>query len=241
MKFSVIIPAYNEESTLPTTLYSVHSWLVQNLQSGFEIFVVDDGSTDHTASQVEALYPRMVELKLLKMAFNSGKGAAVREGMMAASGEIRLFMDADNSTKIEETALILRAIETGADLVIASRQHPDSRILSRQSLLRQNMGKFFNLLARIIVGISFRDTQCGFKAFTAKAAEALFPHQKLAGFSFDIELLLMARQAKLKVTEIPIAWSNVTTSRVHIFRDSWRMFRDLIWLRETYGAGKGKN
>jgi len=237
MKLSVIIPAFNEEARLPTTLREAHAWLTEKHGGeAFEILVVDDGSTDATCKRVHELKPVMPELKLLEQSENRGKGAAVRRGMLEATGDIRLFMDADHSTHVNEAEKVLPAIAAGADVVVASRQHPESDISEHQSWLRENMGKSFNLLMRSMVGLDMQDTQCGFKAFTAKATEAIFSRQKLEGFSFDVEILFLAHKLGFSTVEIPVRWVNEPNSRVRMLLDPMKMFVDLMRIRRMHSA-----
>jgi len=235
MKLSVIIPAFNEESRLPATLGEAHAWLIeQHGGETFEILVVDDGSTDATCDQVRKLMPEMPELKLLQQPANRGKGAAVRRGMLEAQGDIRLFMDADHSTHVNEAEKVLPAIAAGADVVIASRQHPESDITQHQSWLREHMGQGFNVLMRSMVGLDMQDTQCGFKAFTAEAAEAIFSLQKLEGFSFDVEILFLAHKLGFSTLEIPVRWINEPNSKVRMLLDPLNMFIDLLRIRRMH-------
>ncbi len=238
MRLSVIIPCYNEEQRLPRTLESARAWLEERFPDDFEMLLVDDGSTDATpdiAAEAARAHPA---IRLIRQPENRGKGAAVRRGMLESRGKTRLFMDADHSTHVREVAKALPLIEAGeADIVIASRQHPDSEIPVRQSWLREHMGKSFNLLMRLTVGIPMRDTQCGFKAFSAKACEAIFPLQRIEGFGFDVELLYLARLKGLTVTEIPVRWANDDLSRVRMLMDPVRMFADLVRIRRLHRRG----
>lgn len=240
MRLSVIIPCYNEEQRLPRTLESARAWLERHFPDDFEMLLVDDGSTDATpdiAAEAARAHPA---IRLIRQPENRGKGAAVRRGMLEARGETRLFMDADHSTHVREVAKALPLIEAdGADIVIASRQHPDSEIPVRQSWLREHMGKSFNLLMRLTVGIPMRDTQCGFKAFSAKACEVIFPLQRIEGFGFDVELLYLARLKGLTVTEIPVRWANDDLSRVRMLMDPVRMFADLVRIRRLHRRDQG--
>jgi len=240
MKLSVIIPAFNEEARLPDTLHIAHKWLTLQAGESFEILVVDDGSSDTTCDRARKLMPDMPQLKLLQQPTNRGKGAAVRRGMLEAKGDIRLFMDADHSTHINEMEKVWPAIEAGADVVVASRQHPDSDIDQRQSWLREHMGQGFNLLMRGMVGLDMQDTQCGFKAFTADAAQAIFSRQKLEGFSFDVELLFLAHKLGFKTVEIPVRWVNETNSRVRMLLDPMKMFIDLMRIRHMHASDDRK-
>ncbi|MDX8402672.1 MAG: glycosyltransferase family 2 protein [Mariprofundaceae bacterium] len=232
MRLSVVIPAYNEADRLPRTLTDALAWLDAHLADDFEVIVVDDGSTDATASRVQAVsHPA---LRLLRQPENRGKGAAVRRGMLEASGDVRLFMDADHSTHIREVTRAFAALDAGADIAIASRQHPDSEIPVRQSWLRERMGKGFNLLMRMTVGIDLPDTQCGFKAFTAEAAERIFPLLRIEGFGFDVEALHLAMRLGFRVAEFPVRWVNDAQSKVRMLSDPARMFAELVRIRRMH-------
>jgi len=236
MKLSVIIPAYNEVERLPSTLHDAHAWLDKHLNDDFEILVVDDGSSDDTCESVRQLMSSMPELSLIEQPQNKGKGAAVRRGMLAAKGDIHVFMDADHSTHIREIEGVFASLETHpeCEVVIASRQHPDSDISEHQSWLREHMGKSFNLLMRLATGIDMPDTQCGFKAFTAKASQQIFSAQKLDGFSFDVEVLFLAAHMRYQVSEIPVEWVNEPNSKVRMLIDPLKMFIDILKIRRLH-------
>lgn len=236
MKLSIIIPAFNEAARLPVTLHDAHAWLRANVPAPFEILVVDDGSTDATCNEVLLMQAAMPELKLLRQPENRGKGAAVRRGMLEAVGELRVFLDADHSTHVREVAKVWPAIAAGADVVAASRQHPESDISQHQSWLREHMGQTFNLLMRSMVGLNMQDTQCGFKAFTAEAAQAVFSRQKLEGFSFDVEILFLAHKLGFTTVEIPVRWVNEPNSRVRMLLDPMKMFVDLLRIRRMHAS-----
>jgi len=234
MKLSVIIPAYNEAERLPSTLEEAYGWLSDQLPDDFEIIVVDDGSSDATVEKTREMIATHPCLKILVQPQNRGKGAAVKRGMLEAGGDIRLFMDADHSTHVRETEKVLAAMEQGAEVVIASRQHPESDISVSQSWLREHMGQSFNLIMRSIVGLKMEDTQCGFKAFTAKAAKDIFSRQKLEGFSFDVELLFLASRLGYRIAEIPVEWINEPNSRVRMIADPVLMFADVVRIRRLH-------
>lgn len=235
LKLSVIIPAYNEALRLPQTLQDASHWLTDHFSHTWEIIVVDDGSIDDTCIAARNIIGESTNIRLLEQPQNMGKGAAVRRGMLAAAGEVRLFMDADHSTHIREVSKVMPILEQGhADVVIASRQHPESDISVHQSWLREHMGKTFNLLMRTMVGLDMQDTQCGFKAFSAAAADAIFPLQKLNGFSFDVELLFLAKRAGFRLSEIPVEWINEPNSRVRLLADPALMFADIIRIRNLH-------
>ncbi len=234
MKLSVVIPAYNEQDRLPSTLKEAVAWLQENVEGGWEIVVVDDGSRDETCARVKAMMPEIPELRLLEQPHNRGKGAAVKRGMLEAKGEVRLFMDADHSTHVKEVEKVFAAMDAGAEVVIASRQHPESDISVHQSWLREHMGKSFNLIIRTLLGIDIKDTQCGFKAFSARAAESIFPQQMVDGFSFDVELLYLAARAGIGFVEIPVQWINEPNSKVRILLDPMKMFADIVRIRNLH-------
>jgi dolichyl-phosphate beta-glucosyltransferase len=239
VSLSVIIPAFNEARQLAGAISRTSAYLHDRLGEDFELIVVDDGSTDDTMAVVRRMARDLPFLRLLRQPVNRGKGAAVKRGMLEASGKVRLFTDADGSTSIEEVEKVLQAMGQGSDVVIASRQHKDSDIRVYQRWLRRNMGKTFNLLVRVLLFPGLRDTQCGFKAFTDHAARTVFSRQTLEGFAFDAEILYLANRAGLRVVEIPVAWVNVKESRVHILGDSARMLRDLLLIRWRHGRKRG--
>ncbi len=227
VRLSLVIPAYNEEIRIAMTLDRVGKYLSRQGYD-FEIIVVDDGSLDTTAELVRALYPsvRVIEYKP-----NRGKGHAVKIGMLEAQGEYRVFCDADGSTPIEELDRMWKCFDSGADIVIGSRSLPGSDVQVRQHPIRETMGRTFNLFVKMFLGLPFIDTQCGFKGFTARAAQIVFPLQRRNRFSFDSELLYIARKHRLRVDETPVCWINSPHSRVKIVRDSLEMLRGIFWIR----------
>jgi len=236
MKLSVIIPAYNEAERLPKTLHEAYAWLTEHFPHDFEIIVVDDGSNDHTCDEVQHLIQDMPELQLIQQNKNQGKGAAVRRGMLAGKGDVHLFMDADHSTHVREVEKVFQVLKEQpyVDVVIASRQHPDSDISEHQSWLREHMGKTFNLLMRLSTGIDMPDTQCGFKAMRKQASHAVFTQQKLDGFSFDVEMLFLAQRLAYNIAEIPVQWINEPNSKVRMLIDPLKMFADILRIRSLH-------
>jgi len=233
-QLSVVIPAYNEVERLPNTLCDAYDWLTAHHHGGFEMIVVDDGSDDDTRACVTDLLAARPHITLLPPHANLGKGGAVRRGMCHATGDIRLFMDADHSTHIKEVEKVFAAMHDGAAVVIASRQHPQSDISRHQSWLREHMGMGFNWLMHNCVDLSFQDTQCGFKAFSAMAADAVFSRAKLDGFSFDVELLFLAQRLALPIAEIPVQWINEPNSKVRMLIDPMKMFTDIVRIRRLH-------
>ena len=231
MRLSLIIPAYNEALRLDPTLRMVEEYLTRQNYSA-EVIVVDDGSHDGTADVARnwaATAP--VSGRVLRLDTNRGKGNAVRAGMQSASGDFRVFYDADASTPIEELEKLWPHFEQGADIVIGSRALAASALRVRQAWYREQMGRVFNLLLRFFRLTSFRDTQCGFKGFRANAAEAVFGRLTRERFSFDAEVLFIAQRLGYSIVEVPITWSNAPASQVHPLRDSLRMMMDILIIR----------
>jgi dolichyl-phosphate beta-glucosyltransferase len=210
-ELTVVIPAYNEAARLPRTLERVRAFL-DDRGGDYELLVVDDGSQDGTATRArEAGGPR---LSVLSNDGNRGKGYSVRRGMLAARGRRRLMSDADLSTPIEELPRLWARMDEGYDVVIASRALPGARIEVHQPAYRENMGRLFNLLVRLAVVPGLHDTQCGFKLFSAAAAQAAFSASRLDGFAFDVEALYLARRRGFRVAELPVVWRNDAATRV---------------------------
>lgn len=238
---SIVIPAYNEESRLPSTIEAILRYLSRpdSRWTDWEILVVDDGSRDGTAAVAERFHQRDARVSLLRNPGNRGKGYSVRHGMLAGRCEWVLFSDADLSTPIEELDNLYTACrEQGCDLAIASRAIDRSLIEQRQSLLRELGGRGMNLLMRLIVGLNVADTQCGFKLFSRDAAQRIFPLQTIDGFGFDPELLFIARKLGYRFCEIPARWKHVEGTKVRLVRDSIRMVGDFLRIRRNDWAGK---
>jgi len=236
VRLSVIIPAYNEEPRIGQTLDDLLAFFAGKDYRA-EILVVDDGCTDQTASVVRERMKRTDCLRLLDYGGNRGKGFAVRHGMRHATGDVRLFFDADGSTPIDQVEKFWPHFVRGAALCLGSRALPESDIVIRQPWRRQLMGRVFNWLVRLLAVRGFRDTQCGFKAFTAAAAELIFPRQQLTGFGFDVELLFIAQCHGLAAVEVPVRWIDSPASRVSPLRDARRMFGELLKIRRLARRG----
>jgi dolichyl-phosphate beta-glucosyltransferase len=200
--------------------------------------VVDDGSKDETAAIAEAYSRSHPGLRLLNNPGNRGKGYSVRNGMLHATADFLLFTDADLSSPIEEAGKLFTALRSGADIAIGSRWLQPELQVQRQSRLRQIYGRIFNLMLKIVLGLNFKDTQCGFKAFTRNAAQTVFPMQKVERWGFDPELLFLARRAGLKVKEVPVAWSHDEGTRIHPLRDGMHMFGEVLAVRADALMGK---
>jgi glycosyltransferase involved in cell wall biosynthesis len=233
---SIVVPAYNEERRLPATLDALVGYLSRRGFPFAEIVVVDDGSTDGTAALVERRSDP-VPIRLLRNPGNRGKGYAVRHGMLEAAGDWILFTDADLSAPIDELSRLEAAVAGGrAEVAIGSRGLDRSLIERHQPGLRETAGRFFNLVMRLVTGLPFRDTQCGFKLFAARAAREIFRRQRLDGFGFDVEALFLARRLGLRVVEVPVRWSDVEGTKVSTL-GGLAAFADLarLWLYQWSG------
>jgi glycosyltransferase involved in cell wall biosynthesis len=180
-------------------------------------------------------------LRLVENPGNRGKGYSVRNGMLNAAGEVLLFSDADLSSPIEQAPKLFAAIAAGADIAIGSRWLQPELQAQRQSLLRQFYGRSFNLALQILLGLRFKDTQCGFKAFRREIARRLFSMQTIEGWGFDAELLYVAGRMKLKVKEIPVIWSHAEGTRINPVRDGLRMMREVLMIRWNALTGRYSN
>lgn len=226
---SVIIPAFNEEKRLPRSLASALDFLKRQPYS-WEIIVSDDGSSDATVVTARAIL-KDVPHQVLVTAVNRGKGHAVRQGVMAAKGEYILYTDADFSTPVEEVTRFLEHLKNDYEIVIGSRALPGSRVEVHQNILRETMGRTFNLFARLFSFHDIHDSQCGFKCFRGEVAKALFSRQRLDSFSFDPEIIYLAQKKGYRIREEPVIWRNSAQSRVRLIADPLQMFFDLLKIR----------
>ncbi len=233
---SVVIPAYNEEKRLVSTLERIDAHC-RAAGRPYELIVVNDGSTDRTADAAREWKPADSPLFVIDRGRNRGKGFSVREGVDRARGDWIFFSDADLSTPIEEMEKFLARLESGVEVVIGSRNLPESRLEVKQPWYRRIMGKVFNLLVRLLAVPGVRDTQCGFKAFSRRAAEMIFSRARIDGFSFDVEILYLARKLRLKIEEVPVCWIDSPRSTVDPLRDSLRMFKDIARIRRDDRRG----
>lgn len=231
LPLSVVVPAFNEEKRLPSTLVKVEAFLAQ---AGIphELLVVDDGSTDATDA---AATNAVAVTRVLRHPVNRGKGAAVRTGVLASCGETVLITDADLSTPIEDLIQLQRELSRG-EVVIGSRALRESRVGVHQPFYRELMGKVFNRLLWLLGLRGLWDTQCGFKLLDGAIARSLFTEMQLDGFAWDVELVWRARQAGYRVLEVPVRWDNDQDTRVSPLGSSLEMLRDVLWLRWHLGA-----
>jgi dolichyl-phosphate beta-glucosyltransferase len=225
-KLSIVVPAYNEASRLPSTLLKLAEFC-EGLGSA-EVLVVDDGSRDQTAALAEEFARAHPNVRVLRNPGNRGKGYSVRHAMLEAAGGWILFTDADSSSPIGEAAKLFAAVEREQSAgAIGSRALDRSLVGVRQAAMREWSGWLFNLVMRMATGLPFRDTQCGFKLYRRDAAQAIFSRQKLDGFGFDVEDLFIARRLGLKVVEVPVVWNNVEGTKVGALSGA-RAFWDLV-------------
>jgi dolichyl-phosphate beta-glucosyltransferase len=228
--YSIVIPAYNEGARLRPTMENVLVFLEQQGWNA-ELIVVNDGSTDNTATIVQEFAEENPAVRLIENPANCGKGYSVRNGMLHARGEVLLFTDADLSSPIQEMTKLLEALAGGADIAIGSRWLCTELQTQRQSLARQLFGRTFNILLQIVLGLQFKDTQCGFKAFTRQAAQAIFPMLRIERWGFDPEILFLARKFGLRVDEVPVLWGHKDGTRINPLTDGMRMFQEMLRIR----------
>lgn len=233
---SIVIPAYNEEGRLPAALSRIAEYL-RTQSYPREVIVVSDGSRDGTAQAARRWRPEGFPLQVIDRKENRGKGYTVREGAARARGDLILFSDADLSTPIEEVERFFPPLREGSEIVIGSRSLKDSNIVIRQPFHREVMGRVFNGLVRLLAVPGVADSQCGFKCFTRRAAAEIFPRCRIDGFSFDVEILFLARKFGLPVREIPVRWFNAPGSSVSPLRDSVLMLIDIFRIR-AYSLGR---
>ena len=235
--YSIVIPAYNESGRLGATLDRILSYVhAQGWEA--EVIVVNDGSRDNTAEIARTFAAKDPAVRLVENPGNRGKGYSVRNGMLHARGRIVLFSDADLSSPIEEAPKLFKALEAGADIAIGSRWLRAETQTQRQPLHRQLFGRIFNLLLRIVLGLQFKDTQCGFKAFKQSAVQAIFPLQKIERWGFDPEILFLARKLGFQVKEVSVAWAHRDGTSINPLVDGSRMFLEMLHIRWNDLMGK---
>jgi dolichyl-phosphate beta-glucosyltransferase len=232
-ELSIVIPAYNEEKRLGRALTSIRDYFAGHAPGpdGIEIVIVDDGSADGTARVAQEWAREMPAVRLASNGENRGKGYSVRNGMLAARGRVALFTDADLSSPIEESKKLLDALAAGNDIAIGSRALDRSLISVHESRFRELAGMIFNGFVRILTGLPFHDTQCGFKAFVRERCRIIFEQQRIERFGFDPEILFLARRHGLRTAEVPVRWAHDPATKIHMLRDSLLMFSDLLRIR----------
>jgi glycosyltransferase involved in cell wall biosynthesis len=233
---SIVVPAFNEASRIVDSIKKIDAFM-RRASISTELIIVDDGSSDKTAEIVtRALADR---LRLVRNSKNHGKGYTVRQGVLAAKGKYVLFTDADLSAPIEEADKLLDvALRENVDIVIGSRAIDRKYIEKHQARFRELGGIVFNLMVRTLLGLALHDTQCGFKLFHRQRSRRIFEQQTTSGFGFDPELLFLAKRNGLSIREIPVRWSHAEGSKIRFFRDSVRMFSDLLRIRWNALSGR---
>jgi len=229
-RYSIVIPAFNESARIPATLDAVVA-CIRSRGWPAEVIVVNDGSTDSTADLVREFARNAPEVRLIENPGNRGKGYSVRSGMLQAMGDIVMFTDSDMSAPIEEAERLFAAIENGADIAIGSRWLESGRQTHRQPLYRQIFGRCFNGVTRLVMGLHFADTQCGFKAFTRAAAQTVFQLQTIERWGFDPEILFIAVKRGLRVQEVAVSWAHDERSRMSYLKDGLKMLEEIAIIR----------
>ena len=229
-RLSIVIPAYNESARIEAALASVLA-CVDARSWDADILVVDDGSTDNTPAIVQQWMASHPRLHLIQNPGNRGKGYSVRNGLLQASGDIVMFTDADLSAPIEEAERLIAAIDAGADVAIGSRWLDKQKQTVHQPLYRRFFGRCFNWVTRKVMGLPFKDTQCGFKAFRRDAAQTIFRLQTIERWGFDPEILFIARKRGYRVVEVPVSWAHDERTRISYLRDGTRMLQDIAIVR----------
>ncbi len=242
LQYSIIIPAYNEQARIGATLEGVLACIAsRNWQA--EVLVVNDGSSDDTAQIVRQAAQQHPVIRLIENCKNRGKGFSVRNGMLQARAPIVMFTDADLSSPMEEAELLFAALNEDADVAIGSRWLKRSRQTIRQPLYRRFFGRCFNWCTRLVMGLPYADTQCGFKAFRLEAAREIFTRQRIERWGFDPELLFIARGLGLRVQEVPVTWGHDERSRISYLRDGMQMMLEILRVRwnALTGQYQGEN
>jgi len=235
---SIVIPAYNENNRIGKTLDQIIEYFGGKKKS-MEIIVVDDGSTDDTSEIINEYSKKYPFIQLIKKEKNEGKALAVKEGVLAAKGEFILFSDADLSTPISEMKKLMKPIrEDKSDLSIGSRALPGSKVEVHQPFYREFMGKFFNKLVQFLALPGVFDTQCGFKLFTRECAMDIFPRMTITDFSFDVEILTIARARDYHIAEVPVKWVNSSETKLNVLRDVPKMFMGLLRVHTNLKSGR---
>ncbi len=236
-QLSIVIPAYNEAARIENALDRVMSCVAEQGWDA-EVLVVDDGSKDDTAAIVQRWMKNNPRLHLVQNPGNRGKGYSVRNGLLQAAGEIVMFTDADLSAPMEEAERLIAAINAGADVAIGSRWLDRARQTIHQPLYRQFFGRCFNWITRTVMGLPFKDTQCGFKAFRREAAQVIFRLQTIERWGFDPEILFIAQKLKYEIREVPVTWGHDERTRISYLKDGMKMLEDMARIRANSIAGR---
>ena len=236
-RLSIVLPIYNEELVLEATLAELIPFL-EGLGRSFEVVCVDDGSADASRRLLDEAAARDPRVRPFALPHNQGKGAAVREGMGRARGDLQVFMDADLSTPLDELPGLLGALDAGYDVVLGNRRAPGSRIERRQPWLRQTLGKGFTFLTQQLLAPGVHDFTCGFKGFRRDASRTIFSRSTLNGWAFDAELVVIAGVHDLKLAQVPVRWHHEDDTKVRLLQavlgSAWELGR--IFTRRATGG-----
>jgi glycosyltransferase involved in cell wall biosynthesis len=237
VSYSIVIPAYNESERLQSSLQKIADFLSEQSIIA-EVLVVNDGSRDNTAEIIRQYAARYPYIRLIENPGNRGKGYSVRNGMLQATGDIVLFTDADLSAPITEAPKLFAEIQKGADVAFGSRWLLAKLQTERQSILRQIAGRMYNVFMRVLLGLKYKDTQCGFKAFNRRAIDTLFTRQRIERWGFDVELLFLAKKFHFKIVEVPVQWAHDDRSKINPLVDGMKMFGEMLSIRWNGLSGK---
>ncbi|MDP3724279.1 MAG: glycosyltransferase family 2 protein [bacterium] len=229
-KLSLVIPCYNEAARFGTNIEDLFMYL-QKQRYSFEVIFVDDGSTDATLKKLREYAEKYENVRIIEHVQNEGKGEAVRSGVLASTGEAIVFLDADMSTPIETLEQCWPVFKKGGEVIIGSRRHPDSIIKTPQPWLRVTLGHGFTRLTNLLLGLHVSDVTCGLKMLEARTGKTLFRLLKRGDWSFDAEMLFLARKRRMKIVEVPVVWTNVKGTKVHLLKDLFGSLWSLIFIR----------
>lgn len=230
IKLSVIIPCYNEKARFKEGLDHFLSYLNKQKYT-WELILVNDGSTDNTLEQMTGSSKRNKNIKIVSYRENKGKGYAIVQGVKHANGQLILFSDLDHSVPISTVDTFFKYFKKGFDVVIGSRRVKGSKFLKRQSQLRENLGRGFTLLVRILIDWEVKDATCGFKAFSNQAAKKLFSHITIYDWAFDAEIIYICKSRQIPYAQAPVMWTDFRGSKVNIFKDILKSLRGLFLIR----------
>lgn len=237
-ELSIIIPAYNEENRIKNTLLIIKDYISNN-DINAEIIIVNDGSKDETKAIVESFINKNINVRLINLTKNQGKGSAVKVGVESSKGRYILFADADNSTPIEEYSKLVSNIQSkNANIAIGSRYLSQSNVKIKQPYYRVLIGRIGNFLIRLFLIDGIKDTQCGFKLFENTVAKEVFSFQKVKRFGFDMEAILVAENLGYKIIEVPVSWFNSAESRFRPIKDTLITLKDLIYIKLNLWSGR---